>query len=271
MTWATSSNWAIRFIRNLHEADREVHTGETETRMRDGKKTLPRLLVLTPGTLEKNDSPALLACLEAICECGSLGVILREKRLPDRSYLSLLQEVLALQKARSNELWVGAHDRVHLGILAGTDGVHLAGRSLAPRRVRQLLEADPIKLNPHLGFSCHAQDDPKTLGALDYLFYSPVHATASKPGAEGLGWDSFERFAQDCKPMVYALGGIKPLDAEALFAHGGYGLCVLSGILGVTKGTETHSSCPRLPAPKLASERTKRYLEAIRASLPPSP
>lgn len=84
------------------------------------------------------------------------------------------------------------------------------------------------------GYSAHTIAEGIQLAdaGIDYLFYSPVFATSSKPGHKGVGLDDLEAFCKAVGEMpVYALGGITPENCAVCVAAGAYGVAVLSGIL----------------------------------------
>jgi thiamine-phosphate pyrophosphorylase len=109
----------------------------------------------------------------------------------------------------------------------GADGVHLAAAEPWPEAAaREGLVA---------GRSCHT---PSELAAAlvegaDRATYSPVFATASKPGyGPALGLDGL---AAGCRAVpglaVLALGGVDPATAGACVEAGAAGVAVMGGIM----------------------------------------
>ncbi len=157
---------------------------------------------------------------------GLRGLLLREERLQDRPFLELLEEVLSW-KAEVPDLWVGVHDRVHLALVAGADGVHLGFRSLDARRVRDLVG------EMTLGCSTHAGDDPRLGEICDYVFHGPVFDTPSKRGwKEPVGLEGLRQAVLDWDVPVLGIGGIDPGRARAVLDAGAAGVAALRGILG---------------------------------------
>ncbi|MFK7848420.1 MAG: thiamine phosphate synthase [Rhodothermales bacterium] len=84
------------------------------------------------------------------------------------------------------------------------------------------------------GYSAHTVEEGMQLAeaGVDYLFYSPIFATSSKPGHKGVGLDDLKTF---CKAVgnvpVYALGGITPENCAACLKAGAQGVALLSGLL----------------------------------------
>lgn len=101
-----------------------------------------------------------------------------------------------------------------------------------------LLALDDRPDLPLVGASCHdlAQvEHARNLG-LDYLFVSPVQATASHPGQPALGWTNFGALAQAAGRPTYALGGVGPRDLEQAWAVGGQGVAGISAFWGEGQG-----------------------------------
>lgn len=86
---------------------------------------------------------------------------------------------------------------------------HVDGRTLSR------LAAEQTALPARSIVSVHDRaglDTAKALGAAAAVL-GPVHATATHPGAEGLGWLRFEALADQATLPVYAIGGLSPDDA----------------------------------------------------------
>ena len=83
------------------------------------------------------------------------------------------------------------------------------------------------------GYSAHEDSElQQDLTRFDYLFFSPVFPTKSKPGHAGVGIDVLAEFCRRVAPKpVFALGGIMPERCEACLDAGAYGVAVISGIL----------------------------------------
>jgi thiamine-phosphate pyrophosphorylase len=95
----------------------------------------------------------------------------------------------------------------------GCAGVHLGQDDAPPRAARELLGADPL-----IGLSTHdaaqvarALDEP-----VDYLGFGPVHATATKGYARGLGSEAAWIAAQATHLPLFPIGGIDAGNAGEL-------------------------------------------------------
>lgn len=114
-----------------------------------------------------------------------------------------------------------------IAVAAGAAGVHLKSRLLS------CLNARPLARDYWVGASCHTLDEmlnAQRLG-LDYVFLSPVRATASHPASEPLGWERFTSLVDRVNIPVYALGGMKPTDLESARDHGAQGIAGISGFM----------------------------------------
>ncbi len=114
-------------------------------------------------------------------------------------------------------------DELETGYHAGADGstVAEARKQLGPEAV--------------IGFSAHYLTEAKAAvsDGADYVFFSPIFASPSKPGYVGVGVEELREFCArigDDVP-VYALGGITDERVEPCLEAGAHGVAVLSGIL----------------------------------------
>lgn len=116
--------------------------------------------------------------------------------------------------------------------------LHVGGRGPAPQTARRVLESGTV-----IGYSAHTDDTSAPSGA-DYLFYSPVFPTRSKPESAGVGVEALQRASQRFAGVpVFALGGITPERVAACLDAGAFGVAVLSGIFGTAhtaRATQTY-------------------------------
>lgn len=112
------------------------------------------------------------------------------------------------------------------------DGFPGVGLHLPERRWREL-DARP-DCQGWVGASVHDPAGLRRAAALglDFVVLGPVQATASHPGAEGLGWERFGAWARGAALPVYALGGMTPEDLAPASAVGGQGIAAIRGLLG---------------------------------------
>jgi 8-oxo-dGTP diphosphatase len=113
-----------------------------------------------------------------------------------------------------------------LAAVLGLDGVHL------PARVAATLSARPLPSGASVGVSCHDAAElahAHAIGA-DFATLSPVHATASHPDREPLGWDRFADLVATARLPVYALGGMEGEDVDEARMSGAQGIAAIRAL-----------------------------------------
>ena len=90
----------------------------------------------------------------------------------------------------------------------------------------------PERRKPLLAASCHGVDDLLRAEALgcDFVVLGPVQATASHPGAPGIGWDAFAAMRERVSLPIYAIGGLGVDDVAIARAHGAQGIAAIRGL-----------------------------------------
>jgi 8-oxo-dGTP diphosphatase len=77
--------------------------------------------------------------------------------------------------------------------------------------------------------SCHSAQELEraALLACDFAVFGPVRATASHPGAAGIGWDGFAS-AVGVPPLpVFGLGGLSRGDLDRARQAGAHGIAAI--------------------------------------------
>ena len=165
---------------------------------------------------ERYGQKRMLELVEARLE-GGLGLLqVREPSLPPAERRRFTEQVLALAhphgcKVMTKEPVPGAH------------GLHFTAAGLmrlAERPVNMLAAA-----------SCHALEEVQqaTRLDLDFIALGPVRASASHPGAPGLGWDRFAQLARHACMPVYAIGGLRRADLPEAMQAGAHGVAMIAG------------------------------------------
>jgi len=105
-------------------------------------------------------------------------------------------------------------------------GLHTGWRGPRPETI-----AAPVPCP--LGYSVHhlLELPAPRRRAVDYVTYSPVFPTSSKPGHPGMGTAALRQFCAQVGLPVVALGGITPERVAGCYQAGARGVAVLSGIL----------------------------------------
>ena len=187
-------------------------------------------MALSPGDMSEAQAfGPFLERLDAAIAGGLRAILLREFELGDACLLRLARVLRQrLDNDSAEPGWLGVHDRVHIAIASKADGVHLGHRSLSPQQVRALVKHTLV-----IGLSTHAHDRPSEWMHADYLFHGPVRTTPSKQGLlEAIGIAGLRRARLLTEKPLWALGGIRPSDVDAILKTGVNGIAVLSGILG---------------------------------------
>lgn len=154
------------------------------------------------------------------------AVILRHYEWPSARRLALALEMKALCRRRGLLLLVAGD--VRLALATGADGLHLP-QNLLPRAAG---------MRRHFALVTAAVHDAGALvraarAGADAALVSPVFATASHPGAQGLGILRFAALADRARRLglgVYALGGIDVAAARRLIAVPKSGIAGIGGI-----------------------------------------
>ncbi len=126
-------------------------------------------------------------------------------------------------------------DRVDVAIAADADGVHLGRRSLPIAAARRALGAGKL-----IGASAHNLDEAGQLelDGADYLFLSPIFATASHPERAPLGLAPYREAVLRAKIPVIALGGVTTENVRLIAQAGGRGAAGISSFYGVEDAAE---------------------------------
>jgi thiamine-phosphate pyrophosphorylase len=143
-------------------------------------------------------------------------------------------------RSTSPDMLVSVNTRLSVAQKLGLH-FHTGTRGPSIARAREALGPAAV-----VGFSAHDRvegEDALRSGA-DYLFFSPVFETASKPGAAGAGLETLRHFCRNFedKLPVFALGGISPDRVRDCLEAGAFGVAVLSGILHADDSADAAST-----------------------------
>ena len=172
------------------------------------------------------DATVQEALLEAV-EAGIRWVQLRDHQAPDelfrREAWSLVNEIRHIDEDVSISInaRLGTAEAQALNFHTGRRGPRIA-------EVRSRLSRALV------GYSAHDAEDAaraKAVGA-DYITFSPIFPTASKPDARPAGLASLRQVVTAVDPLpVLALGGIDASNAAACLEAGAAGVAVIGAVL----------------------------------------
>ncbi len=173
----------------------------------------------------------LLDLIRKNLAAGVERIQIREKDLPVRDLIRLVEAVLALPNPHGSRILV--NHRTDIALACGAHGVHLTSDDVPVARVRAV--APPGLL---IGISCHSIAEARCARAAgaDFAVFGPVFHTPSKANyGEPLGLGRLAEACRVARIPVFALGGIDWENAPA---------CVAAGAAGVAGIRLFQRACP---------------------------
>ena len=182
--------------------------------------TLPRVLLVTPDL--GDDEQRFLARLEACLAAGVELVQLRIRTTGAPRQRVVVAALAACARHGARLMLNGAPDEARN---ANVHGVHLNRERLFDYHQR------PLATDMLLSAACH---DARELAqaeriGVDFVYLSPVEATASHPDVAPLGWPGLRALCATTRLPVYALGGMAPRSLPRAVRAGCQGIAMLSG------------------------------------------
>ncbi len=177
--------------------------------------SLPRLILLA----DRFTSPARAARVCEAVACGVRWVHLRDHEADNSTFASAAATLTEQLQGLSSDVLISINGRPEI---ASALGVNYHGGMERPGNSHGLV-----------GYSAHTLEEVEAQGSMvDYLFYSPIYPTTSKPGHPGIGLQALADATQLAASVpVYALGGIKPAHCSGCLEAGAHGVAVISGVL----------------------------------------
>ncbi|HET7569014.1 MAG TPA: thiamine phosphate synthase [Gammaproteobacteria bacterium] len=145
----------------------------------------------------------------------------RRRRLRDGERLRNL--------CRDADIGLIINDDVELAAALNADGVHLGADDMPLAEARARLGKDAI-----IGVSCYdslACAEQAAASGADYVAFGSFYPSSTKPGAVRAPIDLL-RAARGLRVPVIAIGGITPVNGQALINAGAHFLAVISGVFG---------------------------------------
>jgi thiamine-phosphate pyrophosphorylase len=176
------------------------------------------MLIFTPELCPAGRDP--LAVVEhALPHLDVIQVRIKDPELgtaPARATCDWTRRVLALVARAGSDALVLVDDRVDVAAALaaeGLDGVHLGADDAPGELARALLGPEAL-----VGLSTHGAADVARSEELpvDYLGFGPVHATATKGYARGLGSEAAWIASRATARPLFPIGGIEAANAAEL-------------------------------------------------------
>jgi thiamine-phosphate pyrophosphorylase len=187
--------------------------------------------------------PDLAELIEAAVRGGVDIVQVREKSLPDRELLAVLE--VAREVTRRLAVPLVVNDRPDLALLVDADFVHLGQDDLPVEAGRRLGLA--------VGQSTHAPAEIDAADA-DYIGVGPVFATPTKEGRPAVGLDLLRYAAERARRPWFAIGGIDRETVEQVVAAGAERIAVVRAVCDAAD--------PEAAAAELRAALSARYTGA---------
>jgi 8-oxo-dGTP diphosphatase len=170
------------------------------------------------------DPASWLSTLQVALDSGIRRIQLRSTQASDGGSFRALARI-AVARCRIAGVEVLLNTDVDLALELGA-GVHLRDAQLRGLRRRPLPAGLPVAA------SCHDVDGlsrAEQLGC-DFVVLGPVAATASHPGATGMGWQAFSTLRESVSLPIYAIGGMTNDDVAIARMHGGQGIAAIRAL-----------------------------------------
>ena len=142
-------------------------------------------------------------------------------------FIKLAEPIVKLCQSYTVKLFINS--RVELAMNLGVDGVHLPANSESVEKIQA-----QITKNLLIGCSVHTLDEARKREreGTDFVTYSPIFLTASKPGyGPAVGVDNLRKVAERIEIPIFALGGITPERASECIRAGAHGVAVMSKLM----------------------------------------
>ena len=162
----------------------------------------------------------MLPLIEEAVQAGIELIQIREKDLPTRALLQLVERAVAAARGSGTRLVV--NDRLDVALAAGAPGVHLGTQSIPPQAVRKRVPEGFL-----IGVSCHSREEVQAaeMAGADYVLLGPIFETPSKIAyGPPLGLGTLRETAAAVQVPILALGGITVERVRA---------CVHAGAAGI--------------------------------------
>lgn len=165
-----------------------------------------------------------LGNVKRIAALHPYALILREKELSDLEYLQLARDVK--QICEENGVLFFLHQRIELAAELECENIHLPYNTFVN-------ELNRIKKFQRISVACHSLDEAMVCERdnATQIVLGTIFETECKKGLKGKGLDFVGEVASSCSLPIYAIGGIKESNIQAVKEAGATGGCMMSGFL----------------------------------------
>ncbi len=172
--------------------------------------------------------------IHSLLDVGVPAIQLREKDLNDTEYIKLAEPLCTLCHTYSAQLFINS--RIEIAMSIGADGLHLPGDSASVKKVIKETNRRFI-----IGSSVHtlAEAKQREIEGADFITYSPIYPTLSKPGyGPTIGVKGLRKVTEKVNIPVFALGGITTERVSECLDAGAHGIAVMSGLMSPEDGMQ---------------------------------
>ncbi|MGA7621975.1 MAG: thiamine phosphate synthase [Candidatus Acidiferrales bacterium] len=182
--------------------------------------------------------------IEAAIEAGVDWLQIREKDLPARELLALVQGTLQaaanLTQVEENRGGEGAiagsttqvivNDRLDVALAAGAAGAHLGRESLRVQEVADWCGRGNAPPDLLIGVSCHTLEEAREaeVSGASYIFFGPIFDTPSKRSfGTPQGIERLAEVSASLRIPVIAIGGVDEDNARRCLSAGAAGIAAI--------------------------------------------
>ncbi|MCY4305634.1 MAG: thiamine phosphate synthase [Aestuariivita sp.] len=169
--------------------------------------------------------------LETVRQAISGGVTMVQLRHKDGTTDDRVKMAMSLKPILANSgIPLIINDDIEAAVAVNAAGAHVGQNDMLPHEAKRLLGPDRI-----LGLSCETEDHIQLLNldSVDYIGIGPVFSTDSKSDhAQPIGFDGLAKLINLSPVPTVAIGGLKAIHMNRVFAAGADGVAVISAICG---------------------------------------
>ncbi|PSQ83347.1 MAG: hypothetical protein BRD44_04805 [Bacteroidetes bacterium QS_7_67_15] len=178
---------------------------------------LPRLALIAEGF---TDAAVAERTAEAV-RAGAPWVQLRDHPASEAAFAEAARALAERLRQETPDVLISINSRPDAAEMIGA-GLHTGRHGPSVKEARERLPEDAL-----VGASAHDAGEARAAAGADYLFFSPIFPTPSKPDHPGAGLDALQSFCETfSNTPVLALGGISPERTAPCRAAGAHGVAV---------------------------------------------